>query len=188
MAVTYVAAGTPAATSATLPAGTTSGDWVVVFAYRAGSTAQPTLPASWTQIINVVGASANSTLVAYRVYDGVWTMPTFTNATRCVSFTVRAGAGASLAVGVTQSGGKSQSNIVWDTVTMQNSSGSSAAFRGVVHTRPDAAPGALTSYTIIDANGTQPGYGTYRWIGATNMNTGTVTISRNTTYYVAQIE
>jgi hypothetical protein len=183
---TYVAAGTPGTTSATLPAGTVSGDWVIVFAYRSAATA-PTLPANWTTITTVATNPAH--IVAYRIYDGVWAMPTFTNATRCVSVSVRPVSGATLAVGVTESVAKSQANVVWNTVTMQVTDGTSLIFRGVVHTRNDVAFPLPTDHTVIDNSGTQPGYGTWRkTTNVTNMNTVTSTISRSTTYTTAQFE
>src|SRR5262245_42332732 len=102
MTVVYVAAGTAGTTTPGMPAGVTSGDWIVVVAYRSGSTAQPTMPANWTTIINQVGANANSALVSYRVYDGVWTMPAFTNAGRSIALGLRASSGKLLATGITE--------------------------------------------------------------------------------------
>jgi Domain of unknown function (DUF4082) len=187
---TFVAAGTPGTTSASLPTGTASGDWVIVFAYRNAATA-PTLPASWTTITTI--GTVNSVLVARRQYDGVWTMPTFTNATRCDSVTVRPAAGKALQPGITETVNKSQTNVVWNTVTMQVTDGSSIIFRGVAHTRPDGTSGSAfplpTDHTLISQTGTQPGYGTWRkTTNVTNMNTVTSAISRNTTYTTTQVE
>src|SRR3954469_13867194 len=101
MAVTYIASST-GTTTAALPTGTTTGDIVVAFAY-ATSTTIPTLPASWTNITS--SATTMATRVQYRVYDGVWAMPTFTTAATTHAITLRGQAGAP--VGVTSCTGTS---------------------------------------------------------------------------------
>src|SRR3954467_14232475 len=132
MAVTYIAssAGT---TTAALPAGTTSGDIVVAFSYSTTATA-PTLPASWTAI------SSNAVLPAarsqYRVYDGVWTMPTFTGAAQTHVLTFRGQ--DTTPIGVTSITSASSSNPSFPLVTLQDTSGGGQLIRGIAHTRPDS--------------------------------------------------
>jgi hypothetical protein len=183
---TFVAAGTPGTTSATLPAGTASGDWVIVFAYRNAATA-PTLPASWTTLTTT--ATNPATLVAFRQYDGVWTMPTFTNATRCVSVSVRkAAAAVGLAAGTVANQAASSATPTWAAQTPLTADGTSVVLRGANDTRPDIVIPTPTNHTLIDANGVNPGFGTYRKNSSTDMAVASVTVSRSTTWTTAQVE
>lgn len=62
--------------------GITSGDFVIAFAFRSGSTTGPTVPANWGTI-DRSGANTCSHAATYRVYDGTWGSTTFTNASSC---------------------------------------------------------------------------------------------------------
>lgn len=182
---TWVASGTPGTTSATLPAGTAVGDYVCVAAYRGGSAVIPTLPAGWTTATSI--GNGTGILVAYREYDGVWTMPTFTNAQRCVSMTIRAAAGMDCKPGATATASGSSATVTFPAITPQVTDGTSVILRGCSHARPNNVLGTPTNHTLIDANGTQPGYGTYRKNSSTDGAVATVTAGRadtNTTFTV----
>ena len=115
-------------------------------------------------------------------------MPTFTNAQRVVSMSIRAAAGMDCKPGTVLTEAKNASNINWSAITPQVTDGSSVILRGVSHTRPDTAPPTPTNHTLIDSNGTQPGYGTYRKNSSTDGAAAQVTISRCTTYTVFTVE
>jgi hypothetical protein len=183
MAVTIVASTTGTSTAA-LPAGTTTGDIVVAFAYGSSATV-PTLPGSWTNVVN--NGSAMSARVQYRVYDGVWTMPTFTNAATTHAVTLR-GQDTVTPIGVTSSSNLSQANVVWPTVSLADASGQSRLLRGVAHTRPDSVITAPSGHTSLQAAGTQPGYFTGSKTTTTDGLTATSTVSRSTTYTQVQVE
>lgn len=183
MAVVVVASST-GTTTAALPAGTVSGDLVVAFAYASTTTA-PTLPASWTNIVN--NATTMATRVQWRIYDGAWAMPTFTGAAQTHAITLR-GHDPVTPIGVTSISNANQSNVVWPTVTLVDASGSSRLLRGVGHTRPDSVITAPTGHTSLQAAGTQPGYLTCTKTTTTDGLTATSTISRNTTWTQTQVE
>jgi hypothetical protein len=185
MAATFVASTAVGNANPTMPAGTVSGDYVCVAAYRNAGTA-PTLPAGW---ILVTKSDTNPAhLVAKREYDGAWTMPTFTNANRCVAITVRAAAGKEIEVGNVLSEARSNANPNWSALTLQKPDGTGLILRGLAHTRPDASPPTPANHTLIDSNGTQPGYGTYRKNSSTDAAAASITISRSTTYTVFTVE
>jgi len=182
---TWVANGTPGTTSATLPAGTASGDYVMVAAY--GTTATlATLPAGWTTCVsrNV----SPSIMVSYREYDGVWTMPTFTGAARCVSTTIRPAAGKECLPGISANQGATSTSITWAAMTLQVADGTSQVLRFANGVRPDVVIPTPTGHTLIDANGTRPAYGTYRLNTTTSAATVSVTVSRSDVWSTAQVE
>lgn len=184
MAVTTYIASTAGTTTATLPAGTTSGDIVVVFSYSSTATT-PTLPASWTNITS--NAATPATRMQYRVYDGVWTMPTFTNAAQCHALTIR-GQDVASPIGVTSITNGSTSNPVFPAVTLIDTDGSSQLLRGINHTRPDSVMTAPTGHISRQASGTQPGWITMTKTDTSTGATATVTVSRNTTWTQSQVE
>lgn len=136
-------------TSATLPPGTATNDIVVVFAYATTATT-PTLPASWTNIGS--NAVTPALRVQYRVYDGVWTMPTITGAVECHALTFR-GQHATTPIGVTSVTNATNITVTWPAVTLQDSSSNGALIRGVVNARPDVALPASTGHTIQQTGG-----------------------------------
>jgi len=183
---TYVAFAA-SATSPALPAGTTTGDWVVVFAARDANATPPTLPTGWTTIIT--RASANAILVAYREKDASWsTIPAFTNATRTEAITVRPASGKVLAVGVNAVQGATGTAIAWAVQTLQVNDGTSVILRFVAHTRTDTVLGTPTNHTIIEANGTRPSFGMYRKTTTTDMAAASLTSSRSDVWSSAQVE
>jgi surface protein len=74
--------------SATVPAHN-SGDILVVFAFRDGSTTAPTLPSGWTNINNA-GANTSAQRNGFRISDGtITTTGTWTNATSVIVLVYR---------------------------------------------------------------------------------------------------
>lgn len=78
MAISYIASGGAQANTITIPVGHATGDLLVMFAFRDGSTTAPTIPAGWTQVgLNTGTLTSSST--AYRVAtsssetSGTWT-------------------------------------------------------------------------------------------------------------------
>lgn len=78
MAISFISAGGAQAATITIPAGHATGDLLIMFAFRDGSTTAPSIPAGWTQIGLNTGTSVSST-TAYRVAtsssetSGTWT-------------------------------------------------------------------------------------------------------------------
>jgi len=79
MAISFVGAAT-GTTSATLPS-FNSGDCAVVFAFRDGSTTNPSVPAGWTNLTNTLDGSTCSVSIGWRrLLVGDTTTGTWTNA------------------------------------------------------------------------------------------------------------
>jgi hypothetical protein len=134
----YIVSSSKAATATPpMPTGAANGDLIVVFAYRSGTTATaPTLPTSWTTIVS--RATAPPILLAYRVYDGVWTMAAFTNATECHAVAIR-GRDTVTPAGANANNGATAQNIAVTALTTQQLDGRDLTLRGMVHNRSDQA-------------------------------------------------
>lgn len=136
MAISYVgvAAGT---NSATLPS-FQSGDIAVCFAFRDGSTTNPTIPAAFTNITNTSDGTSCSASIGWRrlVYTDT-TTGTWTNASRvvvvvyrgCEPFITPVGGGAN-AAGTTNT-------VSYNTVTMTRANGTSWVIGLVGHRSVD---------------------------------------------------
>lgn len=114
-------------------------------------------------------------------------MPTFTNAGRCVAFTVRPTAGYECLPGAVASTSGTATTITYPALTLNVTNGTSVVVRGTVNTRPDVVIPTPTGHTLIDANGNQPGYGTYRLNTTTSAPAATSAVSRgsaNTSFSV----
>lgn len=73
--------------SATLPAGIQSGDFILVIAFRDGSTTRPTEPAGYTRRMS--SSATTSTTVCYKFHTTGSTTGTFTNATALICLVYR---------------------------------------------------------------------------------------------------
>jgi hypothetical protein len=188
MAVT-VYDSTTGTNTATLPVGSASGDLIVVFAYRSGSATPPTLPANWTDLI--VASVSPSIRVAARKYDGVWTMPTFTNAGRCHAIGIRGwkdtGTLADVEGASASQGPTSTTTVTWAALNTTVDDGSSLVLRGAVSQRPDVVIPVSTSHTGLEGEGTNPGYRTQS-IATANPAQATSTVSRGDPWTTAQVE
>ena len=184
MAVTTYIASSAGTTTAALPAGTTSGDIVVALAYSSSATT-PALPAGWTNINN--NAATPASRLQYRVYDGVWTMPTFTSAAVTHALTIR-GQDTTSPIGVTSITNGNSTNPVFPAVTLVDTDGSSQLIRGLNHTRADSVITAPANHTSRQASGTQPSFMTCTKNSTADGASATVSISRGTTWTQAQVE
>lgn len=132
MAISYVgqAVGT---NSATLPS-FNSGDIAIVFAFRDGSTTNPTVPSGWTNITNTADGTSCSASVGWRrLINSDTTTGTWTNASRvcvgvyrgCEPFISPIGGGAN------SSGTTTTTTLA--AVTMTRSDGTSWVVGGIGH-------------------------------------------------------
>jgi hypothetical protein len=100
-----------------------SGDIIVLFCHRDGSTTAPTLPGGYTSIANS-GANTTSARIGYKIADGTETTTgTCANATS-VAYEILRGQDTS-PIGGNAAGGASSSSIAYNTVTMTRSDGTS---------------------------------------------------------------
>lgn len=80
MAISYISSASAAANTVSMPSHTT-GDVIIVFAYRDGNATGPTVPAGW-YTLNTSGANTNSAVLAWKyAASGSETTGTWTNAT-----------------------------------------------------------------------------------------------------------
>lgn len=122
---TYVkGAASAGATSVTLPTHVT-GDLIIVFAYRDGSTAQPTLPAGFDALFNVVGANTCSGTLGCKVAaSGAETSGTWTNASAIMAVVI-SGQNASSPFGGGGADGGAVATVTYPTLTMSDAGGNS---------------------------------------------------------------
>jgi hypothetical protein len=128
-----VIASTAGTTTAPLPPGAQTGDLLFVYAFSSTATA-PTLPTGWTNSGN--NAATPAYRGQYRIYDGVWTMPTFTNAVQVHAILIRGQATTTPAVSLATANATS-ATITWpasDTPT--DLTGASVFIRTAVHSNP----------------------------------------------------
>jgi hypothetical protein len=142
---------TTGTTTPALPPGTTTGDVVVVYSFATTATA-PTTPTGWSNVVS--NAASPAFRCQYRVYDGVWTMPTFTNAVRTHAVTMR----GQLATGPAVSLGTANvtaATISWGITTAD---ASSVILHAAAHTNPGVLIPASTGAVKLQGEGTAPGY------------------------------
>jgi hypothetical protein len=154
--------------------GITTGDFVLIHAYRNGSTAVPSSPgASWTDLLTSAGANTNSRRVGYRFIlagDNLATISgTWTNATR-IQFIALRGVKTGTPTGGTGSGGTNTTTLTTPGVTMTDTAGGSwvVAFAGTKATNANT----VTLSSTTDDGSSQ---------GALNLATG-----RGVTSYVSR--
>lgn len=147
MAISYIGAAS-GTTSATVPAHV-SGDLLIAWAYRDGSTTAPTLPSGWTSASSA-GANSNAAVLAWRISDGTATSGTWTNASRLLIAVYRGASG----VGAVATGGAASTSVTYPALTLQGASSWCARFAGhrSVNTTLEAAPTGYTQRsTLVDA-------------------------------------
>lgn len=157
MAISYVggAAGT---TSATLPA-FASGDIALCFAFRDGSTTNPTVPAGWTSITNTSDGTTCSASVGWRrLTPGDTTTGTWTNATRVVVVVYRGCEPFISPIGGGADSAGTTNTVTYAAVTMTRGNSTSwvvglAGHRSIDTTIDSAAITGMTARTGgVDAN------------------------------------
>lgn len=157
MAISYVggAAGT---NSATLPS-FQPGDVAIVFAFRDGSTTNPTVPTGWTNITNTADGTTCSASIGWRrLISSDTTTGTWTNATRVVVVVYRGCEPFITPVGGGANGAGTTNTVTYATFTMTRSNGTSWVVGLVGHRSTDttvdsAAISGMTARTSgVDAN------------------------------------
>ena len=157
MAISLVGSAT-GTTTATLPVHNV-GDFILVFAYRDGSTTAPSRPASFPYTIGTVGANVNALLVvgkyAKGATDATDAIGTFTNATSVIALIFRNVGYVGQAVLTT---GTATTTVSFPTLTaMKWTDGTSYVVGGVGHSDPTTgaiatAPTGMTNITsVVDA-------------------------------------
>lgn len=148
MPISYVggAAGT---NSATLPA-FESGDIAIVFAFRDGSTTNPSVPAGWTNITNTADGTTCSATIGWRrlVYTDT-TTGTWTNASRVVVVVYRGCEPFITPVGGGANGAGTTNTVAYNTFTMTRSNNTSWVVGLVGHRSVDTTidSAAITGMT-----------------------------------------
>lgn len=90
MAIIRVGANSAEATTVTIPTGHIIGDIMIIFAFRDGSTTNPTVPAGWTTITNTTDGTLCSVSMGYKVaLSTAETSGTWSNATELVCIVYR---------------------------------------------------------------------------------------------------
>lgn len=157
MAISYVggAAGT---NSATLPS-FQPGDVAIVFAFRDGSTTNPTVPTGWTNITNTADGTTCSASIGWRrLISSDTTTGTWTNATRVVVVVYRGCEPFITPVGGGANGAGTTNTVTYTTLTMTRADGTSWVVGLVGHrstntTVDSAAISGMTARTSgVDAN------------------------------------
>ena len=136
MAVSYVGSQAAEAATVTIPAHQIN-DIILIFAFRDGSTTQPTLPSDFTSVATQAGTSCCGRLGVKIADTTSETSGTWTSATNLVCHVYRGSAGVG-AVGVTAA---ASTTFTYPTLTMQKTDSTSwvAGFAG--HRSVDGAVG-----------------------------------------------
>lgn len=153
--VSRVGTNSAEATSATLPAGTLTGDIAIVFAFRDGSTTPPTLPAGYTNI-NSAGSNACSFRCGWKLLGpSDTTTGTWTNATGIMVVVMRGlDPIKPFSASAIQAGATSPSNYGATTTLAIMNNQWFIAFQGHVSVDTTTLSNAPTGYTnIINALG-----------------------------------
>lgn len=165
MTVTFVGAQGNAGTTVTIPTHQ-SGDLILLFAYRDGSTTAPTTPTAggtvptWT-LIGSTGGNLNSSNFRYAVATGsTTTSGTWTNATELICLVYR----GTRVVGASAGGGAASTSIAYPALTLQRTDNSSWVVGVAGHrsaTNVQVAPTGMTNRVFTgteaaghDTNGT----------------------------------
>lgn len=90
------------AATISLPADIKPGDVMVIFAFRDGSTTNPTVPAGWTTLTNTLDGTTCSASIGWRRYVAADTSGTWTNATALALVVYRFGEAGVTPVGTPQ--------------------------------------------------------------------------------------
>jgi hypothetical protein len=179
VAISYVggAAGT---NSATLPS-FQAGDLAVVFAFRDGSTTNPTVPAGWTNISNTTDGTSCSASIGYRVLTPADTATgTWTNASRTVVVVYRGGR-PWLSVGGGANGAGTTNTVAYTALTMSVADGTSwvvglVGHRSVDTTIDSAAITGMTARTSgVDATAEAAAWDTNGGVSSWSTTNQTIT-------------
>ena len=178
MAISYVSSGTGTNSIASMPSHQ-AGDLLIFFAYRDGSTTNPTLPAGFTSITAPDGTSS-STTVGYKIAaSGSETSGTWTNATSLICHVYRSSTGSVFPGAVATNTGSS-TTVNYPALTLNNTSGSSwvLGFAGCNQSDMslETAPSLMTNRSTVsdatdEAAGADTNGGVTSW-SSTNVSVG----------------
>jgi len=164
----------------------TTGDLIIVFAHRDGSTTPPTKVAGYTTIDNTTGANSNSGILAFKFSDGTETgSGTWANATSVAVLIYRnAGLGG---WAKTRSAGSSVTTS-YGTLTMANGAGTSwvAGFGGHT-TATDVGGTAPTGMTMRTATADVAAFDTGAGVASWSAQTATVNANSGWVTYTLEI-
>jgi len=164
----------------------TTGDLIIVFAHRDGSTTPPTKVAGYTTIDNTTGANSNSAILAFKFSDGTETgSGTWANATSVAVLIYRnAGLGG---WAKTRSAGSSVTTS-YGTLTMATAAGTSwvAGFGGHT-TATDVGGTAPTGMTMRTATADVAAFDTGAGVASWSAQTATVNANSGWTTYTLEI-
>lgn len=180
--------GTPA--SCTFSVAPSAGDAIVVMAYRAGNTAQPTIPSTYALLENVVGASVNSAVLGVRISDGTETSTGtgWTNATGIAASIYRGGIPAP--IGIYASSVGASTSISYSAISMTDTSGNAWVVGFAGHRTATNVNQAPSGMTLV--SGTASGTGNVAVsdtnAGVSSWAGGTVTVSASSGWYAYSVE
>jgi hypothetical protein len=145
-----IVGGATGTTSATLPTHQAD-DIIIGFAFRDGSTVQPTLPAGWNQLRDQAGTTCCSRTAWRRATGAGTTTGTWTNASR-VAFIVLRGAWREFPIGSDAAGAGTAASVTYPALTVRKTDSTSMAVRFAGHRSIDTnLQTAPTNYTNLAA-------------------------------------
>lgn len=150
--------------SATLPAHQ-AGDVIIAFAFRDGSTTQPTLPTGWTSIGTRSGTSCCGRAAWKRCAGSSETSGTWTNASSVIFVIFRGALASGTPVGGQASQAGTTASVTYPAVTMTAADGTSwvigtAGHRSVDTSLETAPTGMTNEITYLDATCEAAGHDT----------------------------
>jgi hypothetical protein len=150
--------------SATLPAHQ-AGDVIIAFAFRDGSTTQPTLPTGWTSIGTRSGTSCCGRAAWKRCTGSSETSGTWTNASSVLFIVFRGAVASGTPVGGYTSQAGTTASVTYPAVTMTASDGTSwiigTAGHRSIDTSLETAPTGMTNViSVVDATDEAAGHDT----------------------------
>jgi len=150
-----IGTGSAAATTVTIPAGHKSGDLMVIFAFRDGSTTPPSLPSGWTNI-NSAGANICSAQLGWAIATSTSEVSgTWTNASELVVFVFRTYNGQFIAPGAFATATGSSVTVNYPALTMGVTNGTSWVIGVAGHRTATDMEQAPTGMTNRQAVGTE---------------------------------
>lgn len=192
MPVSYISQNAAAATTLTMPTHA-AGDLLLMFAYRTGSTAAPTVPAGWTTIAAASGGggTSNSSALAWKLAaSSSETSGTWTNATQLVCLVYRGVRASAPIGGDSVNTGTSGTSVAWTSLTMSVGDGSSWIAEFFGHRSNLSSTGTSTSggeprrAVTASATGTGAGYDTNG--GTASFSGDSVSITGTSSNYIAR--
>lgn len=193
MAITYISSAVSGTTAITTMPTHATGDLLLMWAYRTGSTSAPTIPSGWTTVSSGTGGggSSNAYALAYKVAaSSSETSGTWTSATHLELQVYRGQASLPIGASSVTTGLSSGTTITLPALTLNDTDGSSyvAAFYG--HRTQFTPPTTNTtnlSYrnSVSSASGTAGTYGSAT--GISTLAAQNITISATASNYIPAV-